>query len=69
MALHSEERVNDEAGLAPFLAEFLGPVKEGRGEPVRAPTRIAVIAVANVALDDLLEPRLRQEGAGESVVG
>jgi hypothetical protein len=49
--LDGEHGMQAEARLADFLAEFLGQVEAGGGEPLRPPARVAVLAVTQGLLD------------------
>jgi hypothetical protein len=68
-ALHGQQGVQAQAGLGDLPGQLLGQVEEGGGEPLRASGRVAVLAVAQVALDDRLEPRLVQVAAEQAVAG
>jgi hypothetical protein len=61
--------VRPQAGVGELRHELAGQVEVGGGEPLRPAGRVAVLALADVALDDRLEPRLVEEAAQQPVVG
>jgi hypothetical protein len=62
-ALDRHQGLQAQAGLGDLPRELVGQVERGGGEPLRATGRVAVLAVAQVALDDRLEARVVQMAA------
>jgi hypothetical protein len=55
--------VQPQASVGDLLAQLVGPMEVGAGEPLRPPGGVAVLTVAEVARDDRLEAGFVQEAA------
>lgn len=67
--LDREHRVDDEPCLFQLVAQLVGMVEVRGREPLRATLeiRVAMLPVAQVPVDDRLEPRVHQERVGDAV--
>jgi hypothetical protein len=68
-ALDRNERFDRQARLGRLVAQLLGAVEVGAREPLGPSGRVAVLPLANVALDDVPERRVFQEASKQTVLG